>query len=324
MTRDRDIPQPPRLARTMRRARAIEWFTIVYMISLVAVVGMAMGGSQAMKTVWIEDVLGLIPPIAFLVASRVSRRPPDQAYPDGYHRAKAIAFLCGAVALLGVGLFLIVDGAMVLFRREHPIIGSTELLGREVWDGWIMMAALAYSGIPTILLGRMKEPLARELHDKALYTDADMNRADWKTAGAAALGITGIFFGLWWADAVAALLISIDICHDGFKNLRHSIGDLMDRMPRTVDRNDEDPLVARLRRELHRVPWIADHELRLRENGDILAGEIILVPRSREIAVDQLDDLTGRLRGLDWRLRDILLVPIASRRDARAPGSQTA
>jgi cation diffusion facilitator family transporter len=320
----RDIPHPPHLRRAVRRARAIEWFTIVYMVSLVVVVGIAMGSSQAMKTVWIEDALGLIPPVAFLVAGRVSRRPPDRDYPDGYHRAKEIAFLCGAVALLGVGLFLIVDGAMVLLRREHPIIGSTDLFGREIWDGWIMMAALAYSGIPTVVLGRIKEPLARELHDKALYTDAAMNRADWKTAGAAVLGIAGIYFGLWWADAAAALIISIDICHDGARNLRHSIGDLMDRMPRTVDRGEEDPLVARLRREIHRVPWIADHELRLREHGDLLAGEIILVPRSEQISLERLDSLTGWLRGLDWRLRDILLVPIETRRDTRAPGSKIA
>ena len=40
-----------------------------------------------------------------------------------------------------------------------------------------------------MILGRMKLRLAHELHDKALYTDADMNKADWETAGAACIGI---------------------------------------------------------------------------------------------------------------------------------------
>jgi hypothetical protein len=48
-----------------------------------------------------------------------------------------------------------------------------------VWLGWLMIAALVYSGIPPFILGRMKLPLARELHEKALQTDADINKGDW-------------------------------------------------------------------------------------------------------------------------------------------------
>jgi hypothetical protein len=47
-----------------------------------------------------------------------------------------------------------------------------------VWLGWLMIAALAWSAIPSVVLGRAKLPLAAELHDKVLYADAKMNRAN--------------------------------------------------------------------------------------------------------------------------------------------------
>ena len=50
-----------------------------------------------------------------------------------------------------------------------------------------MIAALVYSVIPPFVLGRMKLPLAAELHDKTLQTDANLNKGDWLT------GIAGIF-----------------------------------------------------------------------------------------------------------------------------------
>ena len=79
-----------------------------------------------------------------------------------------------------------------------------------------MELALLYSAVPAI--GRMK--LARELHDKVLFADAKINKADWLTAVAGMAGVLGIGLRLWWADAAAAAVISIDIVHDGFANLR--------------------------------------------------------------------------------------------------------
>jgi len=44
-----------------------------------------------------------------------------------------------------------------------------------------MVAALIYSIIPPLILGRMKLLLAAELHDKPLQTDANINQGDWLT-----------------------------------------------------------------------------------------------------------------------------------------------
>ena len=68
-----------------------------------------MGSSQAMKTAWIEDMLALVPPLAFLVAVHRARRRPSADHPYGFHRSTAIGHLTAAVALLTVGLSLVYD-----------------------------------------------------------------------------------------------------------------------------------------------------------------------------------------------------------------------
>src|SRR5690606_23346848 len=112
--------------------------------------------------------------------------------------------LVAGVALLTMGGFLLVDSAIGLVGGEHPPIGTIQIFGATVWMGWLMIAVLSFTVVPPILLGRAKMELARQLHNKVLYADADMNKADWMTAVGSMIGVAGIGIGLWWMDAVAA------------------------------------------------------------------------------------------------------------------------
>lgn len=65
------------------------------------------------------------------------------------------------MALSGVGLFLVYDAVTALIRTEHPTIGSVDLFGTTVWQGWLMIAALAYSVVLPVIFGRLKMHPAR-------------------------------------------------------------------------------------------------------------------------------------------------------------------
>lgn len=91
----------------MRRAVRLEWVTIAYLMSVVTLMYLVLGSSQAMKVAWAEDLLSLVPPIAFLVAARVRAKPPSERFPYGYHRVVSISFLCAALALFASGLLLV-------------------------------------------------------------------------------------------------------------------------------------------------------------------------------------------------------------------------
>jgi cation diffusion facilitator family transporter len=303
---------PPDKQALHRKAERLEWITIAYMVSAIALLYVTLGASQAMKAAWFEDILSLLPPAAFLVASRVRRRQPNKRFPYGYHRAVSIAFLCASLALLALGAFVLYDSAAKLVKFEHPPIGLVEPFGLgPVWLGWLMLAALVYTGLPSVFLGRAKLPLARGLHDKVLYADAEMNRADWLTAGAAMLGVVGIGFGLWWADGVAASVIALDILRDGWRNLRVAVDDLMDKAPTVVDHSAADPLPRRLESALRAMPWVKDAQVRLREEGHVFIGEAFVVPVDDHDLTARLERATEELLGLDWRLHELVLAPIS-------------
>jgi divalent metal cation (Fe/Co/Zn/Cd) transporter len=174
-----------------------------------------------------------------------------------------------------------------------------------------MMGALLYGLVPPFILGRMKLPLARALHDKVLFADAKMNRADWLTASAAILGVAGIGAGLWWADSAAAIVISLDILHDGVRYLRASVAELMDEAPTTYDEEKPDPLIDRIKAELAATEWVREAVVRTREEGHLITGSVIVVPGDG-VGPDEVEKLIASLRELDWRIHDVTVTPVRS------------
>lgn len=301
-------------------AERLEWLTIAFLLTIVAVIALTMGSSQAMKTAWIEDLLGLIPPIVFLVASRYASRRPDADHPYGYQRALQLSFLAASMALIVFGGYMLYDASVSLFSRHHPTIGHFTFLSHSVpiWAGWPMIAALVYSMLPPILLGRRKLRIARTLHLKTLYADATMNKDDWMTAAAAILGIIGIGLGLWWADAVAAAFISLNVLRDGVINTLRAMGDLVDGRPRDVERRQPLELERQIAAAVGAMPEVAAVSARLREDGPTFRGELFIVPANGNCSPDMAARVAQTAESIDWRLHEIAVMPVSSLEDAAA------
>ena len=124
------------------------------------------------------------------------------------------------------------------------------------------------------------------------------------------LGVVGIGFGLWWADSVAASVISVDIVRDGWKNLRVAVDDLMDKEPTVVDDSRADPLPLWVKNELMLLDWVKDAEVRLREGGHVFLGEAFVVPVDNEDLVGRLHRANQHLLDLDWRLHELVITPV--------------
>lgn len=296
---------PPAIAADVRRGERLEWWTLGWMGSVVIVMWLVMGTSQTMKAAVIEDLLSLVPAIVFLLAARWERRPPNARFPFGYRRANSLAFLVAATALLSVGAFLAYESIMTLLRQEHPTVGGITLFGQTIWLGWLMLAALAYSVVPPMILGRLKQPVAERIKDKVLHTDALMQKADWQTGLAGIAGILGIGLGWWWADATAALFISLSIGKDAVGALEQAVAELLDGTPRALDSNalsdDATALIAALKGRF------GDVDVRLRETGRYIAAEVDC-PSPPTIPT------AGELMGPDaeWRLASLSFRPAPS------------
>ena len=87
-TEDPELPRPelgwlrenvdeefsPCTAGAFRRARRIERLNVVLTVLSVVLLGSVLGGSQAMKSAWVDDAASLIPPICALAVLRLERR----------------------------------------------------------------------------------------------------------------------------------------------------------------------------------------------------------------------------------------------------------
>lgn len=297
-------PVPREIEQDLRKARRLAWWTIGWMITVIIFIGLVMGSSQAMKTAWIEDILSLVPSIVLLVSLRLETKDPEPDFPWGYDRTHSLSFLIAAVALSAVGATLLIESVITLVMQEHITIPSVTLFGQQIWLGWLMIAALAYSVVPPLILGRMKLPVAARISDEVLHTDAKMQKADWMTGLAGIAGVLGIGLGFWWADAAAAGFISLSILQDGIKALRASSAELVDGVPRELGsaRIAED--AEALRRELQRR-W-PDGDIRMRESGRFIHAEVFGLPSPDEV---DLKEIWPGEPGRAWRFAQLSFVP---------------
>ncbi|HYD25815.1 MAG TPA: cation transporter [Croceibacterium sp.] len=295
---------PKEIRADMKAARNLEWWNIGWTITYVAALGFAMGSSQAMRTAWIEDILGLIPPIVFLISERYERRASNARFHYGYDRVNGLGFLIAAVALTAVGLLLLKDAATALIAQEHVTVGTTRIMGHDVWLGWFMLAAQAYACIPPFIIGRKELPLAERLRDKLLHTDALMNKANWQTGVAGFVGVALLGFGLWWADSVAAALISMGIIWDGWRALKVATAELVDGVPHELDGGHRAQDAKAIERALK--AQFPGAKVLLRETGRYIRAEVLGAAAPKDFAVAELE-----IEGLEcrWRLDSVAFRP---------------
>ncbi|AZH77477.1 MULTISPECIES: cation transporter [Microbacterium] len=303
--------------------KAVRWevFTIVYTSITIAVIALVVGESQAMRTAWIEDMLSLIPQIAFLTALLFVRRRPTKKHPYGLHRAMGVGHLVAGVALLAVGLNLAIEAVTGLIAGEHPTIGTVQLFGQTIWLGWLMVAVMAVVIVgPVFLYGPAKSKLAPVLHNKLLYADADMAKADWQTTVASIVGVLGVGVGVWWLDGAAALFISLGIIWDGFRNTRTAIVDLMDQRARTYDSKNPHPLARDIVSYLRSRPWVADAGVRMRDQGQVFHVEAFVVPHRSKVSVEDIDAAAAGIADIDWKMQDVVVMPVGDLPDEADTG----
>jgi divalent metal cation (Fe/Co/Zn/Cd) transporter len=264
---------PDELRGVMRDAIRLEYWNLFWTATIIVAMGLVLGQSQTMKTAWVEDTLGVVPPIMFLIAAKMELKGRrSKRFPFGFERVNGLGFFVAAVALTAVGLLLFYNAVVALATAEHASVGSIVLFGKDVWLGWLMIAAQLYSLVPPMLIARKELPLAEQLNDKLLHTDALMNKANWLTGAAGLAGIIGLGLGWWWADSVAAAIISLDVVSDGVKALRSSTAELVDGSPRALSSpqlsEDAQELEYRLLKEFPSAT------IRLRETGRLIRAEV--------------------------------------------------
>ncbi len=189
----------------LRRGRFLEVFTVLWN-GAEGIVGLALGllaGSIALVGFSIDSFIEMSSGLILLWRLQ-TRRDAESA-----ERAEATALRLVGLSLLALAAYLVYDSVAALIRHEPPAPSP----------GGVVLAAVSLVVMP--LLSRAKRRVAAGIQSRALQ--ADSVQTDICTyLSAILLGGLGAnaLLGWWWADPLAALVMTPFIAREGWEAVR--------------------------------------------------------------------------------------------------------
>jgi divalent metal cation (Fe/Co/Zn/Cd) transporter len=192
-------------AETARRGRRVEYFTIAWnsLEGMVAVFAGLVAGSISLVGFGIDSFIEVTSGAALLWRMSVD------ADVDRRERNERLALRTVGLCFIALAAYIAYESIGDLTRRqapEHSIPG-------------IVLACVSLLVMP--LLSRAKRKIGTALGSAAMHADA--KQTDFCVyLSAILLGglLLNALFGLWWADPVAALIMTPIIAKEGFEGMR--------------------------------------------------------------------------------------------------------
>jgi len=66
---------------------------------------------------------------------------------------------------------------------------------------------------------------------------------------------------------------------------------------------------------MREMPWVEDVKVRLREEGHVYFGEIVVVPSTRQNLIENIEAAQDHLESLDWKLHELVIMPVSDLRE---------
>jgi divalent metal cation (Fe/Co/Zn/Cd) transporter len=189
----------------VRRGQLLSRITLAYnsLEGVVSIVAGALAGSIALVGFGVDSVIEVASSLAALWRLRSDHSEVSR------ERSERVALRIVGVSFIALAIYVGVDAVKSLLTREAP---ERSIPG-------IVITSLSVVIMP--YLARQKRQVAKRLGSRAL--EADANQTDlcaylsWIVLGGLALNAV---FGLWWADSVAAIVITPIIAKEGLEAVR--------------------------------------------------------------------------------------------------------
>jgi len=179
-------------------------------MALLKVVVGVMVGSLALLADGIHSLSDFATDIALLVGVHFGSKKPDEKHPFGHGRLETFAAVFVAGVLIGVGAWLIYEGAkgIVEMHREgaEKVLISTSVI-------WI---ALLSVGLKEYLY-RITRSVAARTHSSATYANAWHHRSDALSSVAVVIGAVAVKLGYPHGDQLGAIAVGLMIMLVGAK-----------------------------------------------------------------------------------------------------------
>ena len=221
------------------------------------------GRSSAMMADAIHSLSDFVTDLVVLIFVNISSRPQDEAHDYGHGKYETLATLFIGLALAGVAIGIIVNGAVKfaswLQGEALPSPGKLAL--------WAALVSIAVKE----LIYLYTKAKGRRLNSPALVANAWHHRSDALSSIGAALGIGGaLLLGDRWTvlDPLASIVVGAMLVKVAWELLSPSLGELTDQ---SLPRETENEILS----VIATVPGVSDpHNLRTRRIGNYIAAEV--------------------------------------------------
>jgi cation diffusion facilitator family transporter len=234
-----------------------------------AVVGVSTG-SLAILSEAGHSLLDCGAAVMTYVAVRISGKPADEEHHYGHGKVESVSAL-GETALL----FLL--SGVVIWEAVKRLFGSdAHPVEATVWAFAVIIASIVID----FFRSRALSQAAKETQSQALEADALHFSSDLWASLAVLVGLTGVHYGIRWADSAAALVVAVLVCIAGWRLGKRTIDTLLDVAPAGA--------AARIEKIACAVPGVvAVEQIRARAVGETMFVDLT-VAVSRTLPLDRV------------------------------------
>lgn len=247
-----------------------------------AVVGV-LTGSLALLSEAGHSLVDLVATVMTYFAVRISGKPADAEHHYGHGKVESVSALIETALLFVLSGVVIWEAIKRLAGSDAPHVEAT------AWSFAVIGASIVIDFFRARLLYRT----AAEHASEALEADALHFGSDMWSSVAVLIGLGGVALGYRWADAAAAVIVSLFVCLAGWRLGRRTIDTLTDTAPQGA--------ADRIRSLVEHVARVVEVErVRVRKVGDKTFVDL-LVAVSRTLPLDRVavlkDEVEHAIRG---------------------------
>ncbi|MET4160378.1 cation diffusion facilitator family transporter [Marinobacterium sp. MBR-111] len=204
------------------RRKAAEKVTIIgavldTVLGILKILIGVIANSTALVADGIHSLSDLVTDFMVVIVLRLSHQAPDENHPWGHARFETVGTVALGVILVGVGGVMAYDSLQLLFSEQPTILPS--------WPA-LIVAALSIVSKEWIFQYTFK--VGKKLDSDLIIANAWHSRTDAFSSIVVLLAVAGAMAGIWWLDALAAVLVALMVGKIGWDLVAKSITELVD------------------------------------------------------------------------------------------------
>ncbi|WP_407423315.1 cation diffusion facilitator family transporter [Methanobrevibacter sp.] len=252
-----------------------------------------MGGSYALVAEGMHTFTDIVTSIIAYIGFKISQRPADERFPEGYGRAEALTGLIIVIFLTFIS-FEIMDIA------NHKLHDPSSIV---VPDNYVVMMAILGIFL-NFVISRYIIKIGREINSPAIEADGQHQRTDIYTSIAILVGVVVAKSGFPILDPIIGFFIGILILKTAYEIGKENILHIMGFVP------NQDVIVAKIRRIANKTPNVSDaHNIVI----DNFASYLIVhlhVKMDADLTVKEADEITYQVEQNILKIPEIRYVSV--------------